>query len=79
MRQSQTTPPKTLDRVARRAVKLVSAARWLARETISEFTTREPKNRNPAPPGAPPNGSPGTPLGNSGVAEGPPSVSFPVS
>ena len=27
---------------------------WLARESIFEFTAREPKNRNPAEPGAPP-------------------------
>lgn len=30
---------------------------------------------NPAQPGAAPNGGPATPLGNSGVTEGPPSVS----
>jgi hypothetical protein len=48
---------------------------WLARESIFEFTAREPKNRNPAEPGAPPNGGPATPAGNSGVTEGPPSVS----
>jgi hypothetical protein len=48
---------------------------WLARESIFEFTAREPKNRNPAEPGAPPNGGPGTPADNSGVTEGPPSVS----
>ena len=50
-------------------------APWLARESIFEFTAREPKNRNPAEPGAPPNGGPATQLGNSGVTEGPPSVS----
>jgi len=50
-------------------------APWLARESIFEFTAREPKNRNPAEPGAPPNGGPTTPLGNSVATEGPPSVS----
>jgi hypothetical protein len=39
-------------------------APWLARESIFEFTAREPTNRNPAEPGAPPNGGPATPLGN---------------
>ena len=54
---------------------LASSAPWLARESIFEFTAREPKNRNPAEPGAPPNGGPATPAGNSGVTKGPPSVS----
>ena len=54
---------------------LASAAPWLARESIFEFTAREPKNRNPAEPGAPTNGGPGTWPCNSGVTEGPPSVS----
>jgi hypothetical protein len=48
---------------------------WLARESIFEFTAREPKNRNPVEPGAEPNDGPATRLGDSGVAEGPPSVS----
>jgi hypothetical protein len=46
---------------------------WLARESIFEFTAREPKNRNPA--GTEPNGGPATPSGNSEVTDGPPSVS----
>jgi hypothetical protein len=50
-------------------------APWLARESIFEFTGREPKNRNPAEPGAAPNGGPATPSGNSEVTDGPPSVS----
>lgn len=54
---------------------LASSAPWLARESIFEFTAREPKNRNPAEPGAPPNGGPATPAGNSGVTKGPPSAS----
>ena len=54
---------------------LASSAPWLARESIFEFTAREPKNRNPAEPGVPPNGGPGKPAANSGVTEGPPSVS----
>jgi hypothetical protein len=45
---------------------------WLARESIFEFTAREPKNRNPA--GAKPNGGPATPSGNSEVTDGPPSA-----
>jgi hypothetical protein len=52
-----------------------SSAPWLARESIFEFTAREPKNRNPAEPGAPPNGGLTMSPGNSEVAEGPPSVS----
>lgn len=40
-------------------------APWLARESVFEFTAREPKNRNPADPG------PATQLGNSGAAEEP--------
>jgi hypothetical protein len=50
-------------------------APWLARESIFEFTAREPKNRNPAEPGAAPNGGPATQRGDSEVTEGPPSVS----
>ena len=50
-------------------------APWLARESIFEFTVREPKNRNPAEPGAPPKGGPAMPSGNSEVTDGPPSVS----
>jgi len=53
---------------------LASSAPWLARESIFEFTAREPKNRNPAEPGDPPNGGPATPAGNSEVTERPPSV-----
>jgi hypothetical protein len=48
---------------------------WLARESIFEFTAREPKNRNPAEPGAEPNGSLSISPGNSEVTQGPPSVS----
>ncbi len=50
-------------------------APWLARESIFEFTAREPKNRNPAEPGAAPNAGPATPSGSSEVTDGPPSVS----
>ena len=58
------------------AAMLVPAlAPWLARESIFEFTAREPKNRNPAEPGAAPNGGPATPSGNWEVMDGPPSVS----
>jgi hypothetical protein len=49
-------------------------ASWLARESIFEFTAREPKNRNPAGPGAPLNGGLATPSGNSEVTDGQPSV-----
>jgi hypothetical protein len=48
---------------------------WLARESIFEFTAREPKNRNPAEPGAPLNGGLTMSPGNSEATEGPPSVS----
>ena len=48
---------------------------WLARESIFEFTAREPKNRNPVEPGAAPNAGPATPNGSSEVTDGPPSVS----
>ena len=54
---------------------LASSAPWLARESIFEFTAREPKNRNPAEPGAPPNGGPAAARNISAVTEGPPSVS----
>ena len=50
-------------------------APWLAQESIFEFTAREPKNSNPAEPGTAPNGGPTTPIGNSEVTEGSPSVS----
>ena len=50
-------------------------APWLAQDSIFEFTAREPKERNPAEPGAPPNGGPATPVDDLGVTEGPPSVS----
>ena len=53
---------------------LASSAPWLARESLFEFTAREPKNRNPAETSAPPNGGPTTPAGNSEVTEGPPGV-----
>jgi len=54
---------------------LASSAPWLARESIFEFTAREPKNKNPAEPGDPPlNGGPAAPLNSSAVTEGPPSV-----
>jgi hypothetical protein len=43
---------------------------WLARESIFEFTAREPRNRNPAKPGAAPNVGPATPSRNSRVTEG---------
>lgn len=46
---------------------------WLARESIFEFTAREPKKTNPAD--AAPKGGPAVPAGNSGAMEGPPSVS----
>jgi len=48
---------------------------WLARESILEFTAREPRNRSPAEPGAAPDNDPATPGGNSGVTDGPLSVS----
>ena len=54
---------------------LTSSAPWLARESIFEFTAREPNKRNPAEPGAPANGSLAMPPGNSEVTEGPASVS----
>jgi hypothetical protein len=50
-----------------------AVAPWLARESIFEFTAREPKNRNPA--GAERNGGPATQGGDSEITEGPPSVS----
>jgi hypothetical protein len=50
-------------------------APWLARESLFEFTAREPRNRNPAEPGAAPNGDPAWQVGDSEVAERPPSVS----
>jgi hypothetical protein len=50
-------------------------APWLARESIFEFTAREPKNWNPAEPGAPPNGGPATPSGSYDVTDSPQSVS----
>jgi hypothetical protein len=50
-------------------------APWLARESLFEFTAREPKNRKPAEPGTAPNDGPATPGGNSEVTDGPPSVS----
>jgi hypothetical protein len=48
---------------------------WLARESLFELTAREPKNRDPAEPGAAPSGGPAALLNSSAVTEGPPSVS----
>lgn len=56
-------------------VGFLGPAPWLARESLFELTAREPKNKNPAEPDAPPNGGPAEPLTNSSVTEGPPSVS----
>ena len=56
-------------------VGFLGPAPWLARESIFEFTAREPKNRNPSEPGIAPNGGPATPSGNSEVTDGLPSVS----
>ena len=54
------------------AMLVPALAPWLARESIFEFTAREPKNRNPANPSAPRlNGGPATPGGDSEVTEGP--------
>ena len=55
-------------------VGILGPAPWLARESLFELTAREPKNRNPAEPGTPPNGGPAAPLNSSVVTEGPPSV-----
>ena len=52
-----------------------SSAPWLARESIFEFTAREPNKRNPAEPDAAPTGGPARPSGDSGGTEGSPSVS----
>lgn len=49
-------------------------APWLARESIFEFTAREPQNRYPSEPGTAPKGGPDMQLANSGATEGPPSV-----
>jgi len=49
-------------------------APWLARESIFEFTAREPKNRNPGEPGTAPNGGLATRRGDSEITEGPQSV-----
>lgn len=54
---------------------LGSEAPWLARESIFEFMAREPENKNPAEPDAPPKGGLTTPSANSGAAEEPPSAS----
>jgi hypothetical protein len=48
---------------------------WLARESIFEFTAREPKKRNPAEPDAAPTGGPARPSGDLGGTEGSLSVS----
>ena len=52
---------------------LASSAPWLARESIFEFTSRDPKKRNPADDAS--KGGPAERLGNSGATEGSPSVS----
>ena len=59
------------------AAMLVPAlAPWLARESIFEFTARQPKNNNPTDPSAPPlNGGPATQRGDSEVTDVPPSLS----
>lgn len=48
-------------------------APWLARESVFEFTAREPKNRNSAESGAA-HGGPATPSGDLGVTDEPPSI-----
>jgi len=50
---------------------ILGPAPWLAPESIFEFTAREPKNRNPVEPAAPPNDGPATPPDNWEVTEGP--------
>jgi len=50
---------------------ILGPAPWLARESIFEFTAREPKNRNPAEPATPLNDGPATPPDNWEVTEGP--------
>ena len=53
---------------------ILGPAPWLARQSIFEFTAREPKTRNPAEDGPPNNGT-ATVVGDSVVLDGPPSVS----
>jgi len=53
------------------ALLLGSAAFWICYGITDRFRTA----RNRSGPCAPPNGGPAAPLGNSGVTEGPPSVS----
>ncbi len=64
-------------RVVTAAMLVPALAPWLAQESIFEFTAREPKNRNPANPGAAtPEWRPRhTSAADLEVAEGPPSVS----
>ena len=50
---------------------ILGPAPWLARESIFEFTARQPRNRNPAQLTAPPNDGPATPPDNWEVTEGP--------
>jgi hypothetical protein len=45
------------------------------RKLLERWTCPEPHGHETAQPSAPPNGGPATPPGNSGVTEGPPSVS----
>ena len=44
-----------------------SAAPWLARESLFEFTAREPKNQDPVEPGPTTEEDPATPVGDSGL------------
>jgi len=54
---------------------ILGPAPWLARQSIFEFTAREPKNRNPAEPGEPPEWGSATLVDDLEVPEGAPSVS----
>lgn len=61
MRMTQLSIVIALGACAMIVAGILGPAPWLARESIFEFTAREPKNRGPAEPAAPPNDGPATP------------------
>ena len=75
MRMTQLSIVIALGACAMIVAGILGPAPWLARESIFEFTARQPRNRNPAQLTAPPNDGPATPPNNWEVTEGP----LPVS
>jgi hypothetical protein len=70
-------PPRPSNRLLRQSVNAQTLNSNLLEPLLDIGAVRVvgPETESDAEPGAAPNGGPATPLGNSGVTEGPPSVS----